>query len=618
MAGCARPTQQWHRCRWRRPVAACLITALGYVHALGQEDTVRVFDKLDNIAEKHRAFRWLYDAVFVRYSDPVTAPAPAPTAKRVDPNARFRGRWIRHVDVQVLDPFGSNLHDTTATYETNGLERWGNRWHVRTRSFVIRRLLLLGEGDRLDPLHVSESERVLRNSPVVNDARVLVVPVKNARDSVDILVLVQDRWTLNADLNVDATSVSAGVNETNVLGFGQELNQRFDYSLQTPQPSWSGFHRIHNIDQSFIRSTIAYALEPEQDRVSVSLDRPFYSPLALWAGNISAGHAWLHPAPDTTDGADLVTVTANRYDLDAWAGWSIGTGKGVPAERATSLVLAGRFATSWYNAIAPRSALDSLYNENRLALVSASLSKRQYAKDQYIYRFGLIEDVAEGTLLTATGGGRWGPDRTFEPYVGVAASRAFYFDKSGYVNLSAGFGSYLPKGEMRDGIVQVQARYFTPLHTVGRWRLRYFARLVFAKVLSPETAGSVNINGQQLLGFEPTDFTGDWKGIVKVETVVYLPYQFIGFRFAPVLTIAAGTLGAEHEPIFRRPVQPAFGLGLLIRNERLIVRTFQLSFAYYPQQVHDGPDPFRWDALEGFQLRNPDLASSRPDVIGVP
>ncbi len=128
----------------------------------------------------------------------------------------------------------------------------------------------------------------------------------------------------------------------------------------------------------------------------------------------------------------------------------------------------------------------------------------------------------------------------------------------------------------------------------------------------------VDLNGQQLLGFEPDSWTGDWKTILKLETVFYAPWNIIGFRFAPVFQIGVGTLGYEQEPLFTRPIQPALGLGIMIRNENLIFNTFQLSLGFYPQVVPGAPSLFRWNALEQFQLRNPDLASTRPDVLHIP
>lgn len=618
LSGDAHPRPGPYQCEYQRSLMLCLFAMLLAVTVTAQSDTAKVYDQLDRWASKHRVLKWLHDAVFVPAAE-AEAPGPAvPPQRARDPNERYRGRWIRKVEIVVLDPFGNNVDDTTAI-TTSGLERLGNGVHLHTRPYVIRRLLLVKEGASLDPLRVSESERILRSSPMVNDARVRVVPIRNVHDSVDVLVTVLDSWSLQVSGTVDAAGLDVEVDERNLLGHGQQVVQRGNFALGTPSPTWSGEHRIYNIDDTFISTRLGYALTPTYDALSVSLDRGFYSPLTRWAGGMSVGRVWLYPQVDSSDASGPLSLDAVRNDLDTWLGLSMRAGLvATPHVQSTSFIVAARYAASGYPSRSAWAVADSTYMETRLALTSISLSVRQYTIDTYLYRFGLREDVAEGLLLTGTSGGRWGPRAAFEPYVAVSASRARYIGAAGYLSVSAGAGTFLPNGKVSDGLVTLQARYFTPAFTAGRWRFRQFARLVFAKAISPVSPDELNVNGQQLLGFEPSGWQGDWKLLLKLETVVYLPYRFIGFRFAPVLLIGAGTLGAEHEPLFRRPVQPAFGMGLLIRNERLLVNTFQVSIAFYPQLVPGAPDQLRWDALESLRLRNPDLAASRPDVLYVP
>jgi hypothetical protein len=43
-----------------------------------------------------------------------------------------------------------------------------------------------------------------------------------------------------------------------------------------------------------------------------------------------------------------------------------------------------------------------------------------------------------------------------------------------------------------------------------------------------------------------------------------------------------GMLGTEKSGFTRSPLYSGFGIGLLIKNEYLILNTFQISVAYYP------------------------------------
>src|SRR5690606_34368953 len=99
----------------------------------------------------------------------------------------------------------------------------------------------------LDPLRTSESERVLRASPYINDAHILVEPVAGARDSVDLLVLVHDKWSIDVDGEADLSSASARVRERNFLGWGQSVEQRVGVALGEPRLDLSGSHQVYNV-----------------------------------------------------------------------------------------------------------------------------------------------------------------------------------------------------------------------------------------------------------------------------------------------------------------------------------------------------------------------------------
>src|SRR4029078_9771625 len=66
--------------------------------------------------------------------------------------------------------------------------------HATTRPDVIRRFLLLREGERCNELRRAESERILRAPPFLADASVVAVP--NADGSVDLVVRTADEIAL--------------------------------------------------------------------------------------------------------------------------------------------------------------------------------------------------------------------------------------------------------------------------------------------------------------------------------------------------------------------------------------------------------------------------------------
>lgn len=580
-------------------------------------DSARVYDGIERFAGRSKVTRWLYDAVFV--DPPEVAPKARPSSPRAtrDPNKKFAGRPIRSIDVRVMDPFGGGLEDSTVVVE-NRLERWGNALHMRTRQRVARGRLLFKEGDALDPLRLSESERLLRATPMVNDARIRARAAKGAKDSVDVVVLIQDRWSLDGGISGDQTSVSAELVERNLLGTGQEFSQSFAYTLDAPYPEWGGTHRVYAFGNTYVGSTARYGLRPEQDDIALSLDRPFFSPVARWAGNVTFAHAWLRQQVDVTDVDAPFIPAADRYTADAWFGWNMSAkAQGKASDGMRERVVALRIADNWYAQRIQGAAFDSLFTGDRSILASFGLGARRYAHDRYLYRFGQTEDVVEGLLWTTTAGVRW-PQRTKGyPYIGSSLTRAAYMGNGDHLSVRVAIGGMMDRGTLRDGIVFMDLDVFSRSFNVGRWRVRQFLRTIAARSVGTSPTAVLSIAPEQLIGFSRDLWQGSSKLLVRTETVAYMPGSFIGFRFAPVLSLGFGMLSPPGARPWQGLMQPAVGLGVLVRNERLLIRSFQVSFAFYPA-VLDEAGLWQWDALRSLGLRTADLAPGRPDLIAAP
>ena len=135
---------------------------------------------------------------------------------------------IRTIDIVTHDVFDQPTAGWSAPY------RAANRFHITTRESVIRRELLFASGDALDPIRVEQTERNLRALPFLRDARIESLAVDDdepdgrppgAAERVDIRVEVWDIWSLIPQVQfahiADETVWSAGVSETNLLGWGQ-------------------------------------------------------------------------------------------------------------------------------------------------------------------------------------------------------------------------------------------------------------------------------------------------------------------------------------------------------------------------------------------------------------
>lgn len=125
-------------------------------------------------------------------------------------------RVIGSITIKVGEVFNEN--DVGSFYRT------ANSLKINTREVVIRRELVIKEGDDFSELAVRESERNLRTLPFLRSA---FITTKEKNGIVDVTVEVQDAWTFLPQINFSAgsgaTNRSFILSESNVAGFGKRL-----------------------------------------------------------------------------------------------------------------------------------------------------------------------------------------------------------------------------------------------------------------------------------------------------------------------------------------------------------------------------------------------------------
>jgi hypothetical protein len=548
-----------------------------------------IYEKLEEFSKKGRVWQWIHSTIFVPPEPDKPPPAPKLPPRRVNPYDRYKGRVVRHVIIDAADPFGYSVEDTVPR-QVNRIQNLGNMMHRKTRPVIVRNLLLVRPYDRLDPLKITESERVLRTSPAINDARVRVQPVEGSKDSVDVIVRVLDRWSLDVGADGDLRSGNVRATERNLLGLGQELEQRASLHFNERFVSLRGHHRIYNIGRSYVSSFASYEMGPVRDHVGVSVNRYFYSPLARWAGGVSANKSWIRPEARVFD-RDAATFLEPKT-LDTWLARSFPLDEEDPESgRLSNIVVGARVALLRYDK-RPEGMLDPLgvYNQSTLVLGGIGLSQRQYYKERYLFRFGVTEDVPEGLLIRFIAGVE---QREFVgniPYVGAELARGRNHSGFGYLGYELAYGTFIAPEGIFDGTLRGGIMYFTELITLGRWHLRNFIRAGSVMGFNKPAYSRLRFSRDMLYGFESHSQTGNHRTTFNFETILYAPWDLIGFRIAPVLLIGYGILGEENEPFLKGRAFSSFTAGLLVRNERLLMNTFEITLSFYPYiPEEDGP-----------------------------
>jgi hypothetical protein len=306
------------------------------------------------------------------------------------------------------------------------------------------------------------------------------------------------------------------------------------------------------------------------------------------------------------------------FDIDTWLGRSFPLALApTVAARSSVIVVGARYLRTRYTQRPPMMIPGILEHPRSDAfLMSIGLSVRQYYRDRYLYRFGVVEDVPEGMLVKLTGGlrDREGEDRL--GYTAIEFSRGRHYRQFGFASMQLAYGTFWERGNMVDATLRMDVRYFSDLFRVRRWFLRQFVTITAVNIDRKSASERLDLNGEQLFGFRSALVSGSHRELLKFETVAYSPWQLLGFRFAPVLLAGFGTIGDTGDPLLTGRIHTALGLGILVRNENLLVKTFEVSLSFYPYVPEE--DGWILDAgrYTNFTTRHSDYAFTRPAVVG--
>jgi hypothetical protein len=601
--------------RFAAMILTCSFLIAGVIPLQAQDsDSLKFYRKLKRAANKYRATRMMYEAVF---RDPEPREYPklpvAGEQKHVNPYLLFPGKIIRHINITVYDPFGYSVHDSMVK-KINGIQRMGNYFHVTTRRWIIHNRLLFKENDSINPLALSETERMIREFSFVNDARVFISPTPS-RDSVDVNVLVHDKWPVVVPSA--ATEQSAWVRFRNSNLFGTA--QRFENYLGFRRPDvyeMNGSYGIANIDRTYIASSLGYNWNPDNTTLSLGFERPFYSPLAKWAGSLWVAHSWRKHQYFHPYFLEQRSIPLNLLMYDVWLGKTIKFSKSASLfNQSTNLLTGLRYYNSMYlNRPGPEIDASLPYRNHGNLLGNIGIAIQQYYKDKFIYRFGANEDVPEGLIIQFVYGGTRREYEKVRYYNGIEIARARHFS-FGYLSATISSGIYYNTKVPNDVTSNFILYYFSDLLKAGRWHFRQFLNYKAVHGENKMWGETVTIRGDELYGFAPAGLAGSTKMIWSSETVAYMPYNLIGFRFAPVFTAGFGMVGDRQNTLAKSYVFKGYSLGLMLRNENLLNSTFQVSVGYYPFLPDGREHVVVYNPVTSFTFRVRAFSVSRPEFV---
>jgi hypothetical protein len=528
----------------------------------------------------------------------------------------FEGKIIRNINIVTLDPFGFSEIDSTKG-PRNWAEETGNRIHIKTRRLAILNLLLFRKNRPLDSLLVKESERLIRTQRYVNRANIAPQLIKNNPDSVDVFIRVLDSWSIIPKGSISGTRTTIELNERNFLGSGHEFDNEYKTRFSDGKSAYKFAYSIPNIKNTFIKTIASYQIDLDgYYGKSVTIDRPFYSPFAKWAGGIYIDQQF---RKDTLQDSNLTYAKQNfKYNSqDLWLGQAFRLFKGnTEGERTTNLILSGRFLNIKYIE-SPAVVYDPIdfYSDEKFILFGIGVTSRKFIEDKYIFKNGIIEDVPIGKIYGITGGHQRKNNAQRYYLGGRAAFGNFY--KWGFLSANFELGSFFDKSITTQTAFSFQANYFTNLITLGKWKLRQFVKPQF--ILGINRLNSIGdrltINENYgISGFNSAEY-GTQKAVLTLQTQAYAPWNLWGFRLNPYFNYSIAMLGNPEKELGKNKAYSKIGIGFIINNDYLVFSSFQLSLSYYPSIPRDGENIFKTNSFETTDFGFQDFELAKPRTV---
>lgn len=560
-------------------------------------------DSLRLKASRRLVTRTIYDLVIVRQQP---ADIKSITSQSDKNYLEFSGKRIRRVEIRRLSVFGTNINNPLL-YDPSRLESVLNKTHFNTNENIIRKNLLFKEGDTLSPLVLSDNERLLRQLPFIDDARVLVIPVSG--EEADILVITKDIYSLSA--KIDFKSIERGsvsVFDKNIFGMGHEFGIDIPYDDRfTDSPGFGVRYFINNISRSFINLNMYYIDGLGERSFGFDLGRSLISSATKYAGGISLKRTY------TTEDLDsLPEPEPLKYNLQNY--W-ISRSFLVNREAVSRIIIGARYTNN--NVFSKPFILPNSYYKLQtysLFLGSVAFSVQKYYKTSLIYSYGRTEDVPHGGLYRITAGREINEFKK-RTYLGVDISIGESNRELGYFYASAALAAFLNNNRTEQGTLRLQLNYFSNLMNAGRYRIRNFVNMEYTRGFDRYSDERISfIYDHGFAGFRNDSVSGLQRLSASIESVIFSPLNLYGFRFAFFAHANMSVLAESNEIIGNGFFLSGIGAGVRIRNDNLIFNTLQVRLTFYPSL----PPYSRTNYLQisGEQLlRSPDFNSGQPQII---
>jgi hypothetical protein len=548
---------------------------------LTKQNGYNFYNKLIAASEKHVFLKELYKMALA--SPPTdTALQKKNLLKAEDIYKPFEGRPIRKVKIKVLKPFGPTINDTTRPTITY-VEKALNPTHIKTRDYVIRKKLLFEKNDTIDPMILVENARILTNLSFLQDASIVVTP--STGDSVDVLVLVKDKFPWLAVPNIVSSSkFDLYLKQANIMGLGQSVGMGLTLDTKsTPQFYMSSIDYSINNAFQLIDADLSYDVGNNSQNIQLALTRQLIPTKVNMGGGLTIANNAENLLTDPTY-RDKSLYYFNYMFYEAWISYVVPLKKLFPnlKEKNVYLIPGISFSKTNYSK-RPTVTLDTnsqFFNYDYL-LGNLVVSKQDYYRTNYLLNFGKAEYIPYGFQASITGGYSW-TEFMQKPYAGAGLSITTHIDHIGFVFGNIEVGSHFTNG-WEQGAFKFDMVHLSDLFVKKKNRFRLMTELSITSSINRFSDDLLYLGEEYgFVGLSSETFYGQQRTFLETTLLNYTHFYLFGFRVALLGFANIGTIGPQHIKFTNRQLLTNFGVGVYVRNDFLVFSSIEFRVAYFP------------------------------------
>ncbi|HOK98145.1 MAG TPA: hypothetical protein PLD12_03330 [Bacteroidales bacterium] len=569
---------------------------------------------------KDKAYRrkWTKEIHNIIIKSPATNDDVLPILKMKNTEASYliyNQSFIRKIKIRKVKVFGATLDDPDRE-PRYFLGKIGNKVHVYTRDWVIRKFFLFREGEKFDAYSVTETERILREQPYIEDVRINIYPINASADSVDIEIMVKDNWSKGVSASTaNLQDLYLNVWDNNLLGTGQTFdNEYFIDDKILPHRGINGYYHINNIFGSFVNCRISYDAFGNQG-YGVRLWRDFFTQTTRYAGELLYEDKNLQYTRLYNDTMYNWRYYPLRYrQLNTWVGRAFPVLSGFFTSYSNLSYAAGMYYRHFYERPYVSQQYRYQLHNRTFFLNSITFSSIGHYKSNLIYSYGRTEDIPYGILINYTTGLEYN-EFSRRSYHSVSTVMGNNIGQLGFGYFNAALGGFVRQNTWEQSVFKINLYFFSNLLVAGRYKARNFVSIGYVKGFNRNVDEKLNINNfSGVRGFFNDTALGNKKLTLNFETVLFTPFKINDFRFAFFGFVDLAWIDYLHSRLLENPMFSGIGIGVRMRNERLVIKTFQLRLVYYPN-IRPTTIGDLFVISPEWRLRTPDMNIKSPQII---